>query len=154
MKCVYLQSPKSKLTIIIEAIPFILVIACRKLKGASQDLRVMWPMKRSRCWDFINSNTLAKHRAQNANDADIATIQWNYRFEYFLSYFYDNTTPNTRFSRLGIYVGGLCATNLPRVILETKFSRVFPAFRETGCGTNEFERLPKRPVLLTRTMCR
>jgi len=40
--------------------------------------------------------------------------------------------------------GGLCATNLPRVISEKEFSRVFPAFRETGRGTNEFERLPKR----------
>lgn len=46
-------------------------------------------MKRSRCWDFISSNTLAKRRAQNANDADIATVQRNYRFEYFLLYFYD-----------------------------------------------------------------
>lgn len=109
-------------------------------------------MKRSRCWDFISSNTLAKRRAQNANDADIVTVQRNYRFEYFLLYLYLRIRQgarrggegNARFSRPGIYLGGLCATNLPHVILEKEFSRVFPAFRETERGTNEFERLPKR----------
>lgn len=75
-------------------------------------------------------------------------MQRNYRFEYFLLYFYTRVflyDTKHAFQSGREYIGGLCATNLPPCnIREEILAGVSRISRETGRGTNEFERLPKR----------